>query len=128
MFILGVLSCVGHDFFLPFLAIVRQKCDKSNSGSLEGSEIKHFYDLLTHREEIDVIYAKYAQTEGQMSAANLLNFLLNEQRETVSMEHAVKLIEKYELDDTGKMARVTVKLIGSTCTLSTFTFICIPVI
>lgn len=79
-----------------------QKCDKSNSGSLEGSEIKHFYELLTHREEIDVIYSKYAQTEGQMSSRDLLNFLLNEQREVeATMEDALKLIDKYEVDGAG---------------------------
>lgn len=78
-----------------------QKCDKSNSGSLEGPEIKHFYDLLTHREEIDVIYGQYAETDGQMSCKDLLNFLLNEQREDVSMQDALKLIEKYEVDATG---------------------------
>ena len=80
---------------------VAQMCDESNSGSLEGSEIKHFYDLLTQREEIDVIYGKYTQTEGQMSARDLLNFLLNEQREQVSIEYALKLIEQYEVDGTG---------------------------
>ncbi|XP_039983240.1 1-phosphatidylinositol 4,5-bisphosphate phosphodiesterase delta-1a isoform X1 [Xiphias gladius] len=80
-------------------------CDESNSGSLEGSEIKHFYDLLTEREEIDVIYGKYAQTEGQMSARDLLNFLLNEQREQVSMEDSLKLIEKYEVDGTAKQKK-----------------------
>ncbi|XP_060920121.1 1-phosphatidylinositol 4,5-bisphosphate phosphodiesterase delta-1a isoform X1 [Labrus mixtus] len=79
-----------------------KKCDTSNSGSLEGSEIKHFYDLLTHREEIDVVYGNFAETEGQMSARDLLNFLLNEQREQVSMEDALKLIEKYEVDETAK--------------------------
>ncbi|XP_040921288.1 1-phosphatidylinositol 4,5-bisphosphate phosphodiesterase delta-1a isoform X2 [Toxotes jaculatrix] len=79
-----------------------KKCDESKSGTLEGSEIKHFYDLLTQREEIDVIYGKYAQTEGQMSARDLLSFLLNEQREQVSMEDALKLIEKYEMDGTAK--------------------------
>uniref|UniRef100_A0A8C6SVA8 Phosphoinositide phospholipase C n=1 Tax=Neogobius melanostomus TaxID=47308 RepID=A0A8C6SVA8_9GOBI len=78
------------------------KCDTSNSGTLEDTEIKHFYDLLTHRQEIDVIYEKYAQTEGQMSDKDLLNFLLNEQREQVTMPHALKLIEKYELDETAK--------------------------
>lgn len=79
-----------------------QKCDTSNSGSLEGSEIKHFYDLLTHREEIDVIYSKYAETDGQMSSRDLLNFLLNEQREEdARMEDALKLIDKYEVDSAG---------------------------
>ncbi|KAM9332467.1 1-phosphatidylinositol 4,5-bisphosphate phosphodiesterase delta-1a isoform 2-T2 [Pholidichthys leucotaenia] len=79
-----------------------KKCDKSNSGSLEDSEIKHFYDLLTCREEIDVIYGTYAQTEGQMSSRDLLNFLLNEQREKVTVGDALKLIEKYEVDETAK--------------------------
>ncbi|XP_068199825.1 1-phosphatidylinositol 4,5-bisphosphate phosphodiesterase delta-1a isoform X1 [Antennarius striatus] len=82
-----------------------KKCDTSNSGSLEGPEIKHFYDLLTHREEIDVIYGKYAETRGQMSTRNLLNFLLNEQREQASMEDALKLIEKYEVDETAKQSK-----------------------
>ncbi|XP_071341215.1 1-phosphatidylinositol 4,5-bisphosphate phosphodiesterase delta-1a isoform X2 [Trachinotus anak] len=80
-------------------------CDESNSGSLEGSEIKHFYDLLTQREEIDVIYGNYAQTEGQMSARDLLSFLLNEQREQVSMEDALKMIEKYEMDEMAKQRK-----------------------
>uniref|UniRef100_A0A4W6DBZ3 Phosphoinositide phospholipase C n=1 Tax=Lates calcarifer TaxID=8187 RepID=A0A4W6DBZ3_LATCA len=85
-----------------YAADIFKRCDKSNSGSLEGSEIKHFYDLLTHREEIDVIYGKYAETEGQMSTRDLLNFLLNEQREQASFEDALKLIEKYEMDGTAK--------------------------
>lgn len=69
---------------------------------MEGSEIEHFYDLLTQREEIDVIYDKYAVTEGQMSSKDLLNFLLNEQREQVTLHDAVRLIEKYEVDQTGR--------------------------
>ncbi|XP_016334803.1 1-phosphatidylinositol 4,5-bisphosphate phosphodiesterase delta-1-like [Sinocyclocheilus anshuiensis] len=79
-----------------------KKCDTSNSGTLEGSEIKHFYDLLTYREEMDAIYGKYASTNGQMSSSDLLNFLQKEQKEPVSLEHAKKLIEKYEVDETGK--------------------------
>lgn len=70
---------------------------------MEGSEIKHFYDLLTQREEIDVIYEQYAETEGQMTTRDLLKFLMNEQREQVSTEDALKLIEKYEVDETGKV-------------------------
>ncbi|XP_059380612.1 1-phosphatidylinositol 4,5-bisphosphate phosphodiesterase delta-1a isoform X1 [Carassius carassius] len=79
-----------------------KRCDTSNSGTLEGSEIKYFYDLLTYREEIDVIYGKYANTNGQMSSGDLLNFLQKEQRESVSLEYAKKLIEKYEVDETAK--------------------------
>lgn len=50
-----------------------------------------------------MIYGQYAETEGQMSTRDLLNFLLNEQREQASMEDAVKLIEKYEVDGTGRV-------------------------
>ncbi|KAM7369873.1 hypothetical protein PAMP_011163 [Pampus punctatissimus] len=81
------------------------KCDTSKSGTLEGSEIKLFYDQLTQRQEIDVIYGKYAQTEGQMSAEDLLNFLQTEQREMVTKEDALRLIEKYELDGTAKQKK-----------------------
>uniref|UniRef100_A0A8C3AL24 Phosphoinositide phospholipase C n=1 Tax=Cyclopterus lumpus TaxID=8103 RepID=A0A8C3AL24_CYCLU len=88
-----------------YAADIFKQCDKSNSGSLEGSEIKHFYDLLTYREEIDVIYGQCAHTDGQMSAEDLLNFLLNEQREQVSMVDALKLIEKYEVDETAKQKK-----------------------
>lgn len=85
-----------------YAAELFRTCDTSNSGTLEDTEIKHFYDLLTHREEIDIIYGKYAWTEGQMSAKDLLNFLLNEQREQATMQDSLKLIDKYEMDETAK--------------------------
>lgn len=70
---------------------------------MEGSEIRHFYDLLTQREEINVIYDKYSGPGGQMSSKDLLNFLLNEQREEATLQDAVRLIDKYEVDQTGKL-------------------------
>ncbi|XP_008394426.1 1-phosphatidylinositol 4,5-bisphosphate phosphodiesterase delta-1a isoform X2 [Poecilia reticulata] len=82
-----------------------KKCDTSNSGTLEDLEIQEFYNHLTKREEIDVIYADYAKTEGEMSARDLLDFLLNEQREQATMESALKLIEKYELDEAAKQKK-----------------------
>lgn len=85
---------------MPLLSLF-QKCDQSKCGFLEGKEIEHFYKILTQREEIDVIYGKYATTDGLMSAADLLNFLLNEQREDASQNDALQLIEKYELDENG---------------------------
>lgn len=66
-----------------------------------------------------VIYNKYALTEGQMSAANLLDFLQTEQKESVSLEDAQKLIEKYEPDQTGNGER---GLILSVCLLDYCTF------
>ncbi|XP_049605446.1 1-phosphatidylinositol 4,5-bisphosphate phosphodiesterase delta-1a isoform X1 [Syngnathus scovelli] len=86
-----------------------KKCDESNSGYLEDFEIKRFYDLLTQREEIDVIYQNYAQTDGQMSARDLLNFLLNEQRENATVSDALRLIEKYEVDETAKQNHLMTK-------------------
>ncbi|KAK2886525.1 1-phosphatidylinositol 4,5-bisphosphate phosphodiesterase delta-1a isoform X1 [Channa argus] len=85
------------------------QCDESKSGTLEGSEIKIFYNLLTKREEVDVIYGKYSQTNGQMSATDLLNFLLNEQRETATLKDALQLIEKYEVDPTAKQVNCMTK-------------------
>ncbi|XP_077365454.1 1-phosphatidylinositol 4,5-bisphosphate phosphodiesterase delta-1a isoform X2 [Festucalex cinctus] len=79
-----------------------KKCDESNSGYLEDMEIKTFYELLTQREEIDVIYGNYAQTDAQLSVRDLLNFLLNEQRENATVSDALRLIEKYEMDETAK--------------------------
>ncbi|KAJ8375006.1 hypothetical protein SKAU_G00055860 [Synaphobranchus kaupii] len=85
------------------------KCDESESGTLEGHEIKQFYNLLTHREEVDVIYTKYAGTDGKMSSEDLLNFLLKEQRESVSVDDAVQLIQKYELDESAKQKKQMTK-------------------
>uniref|UniRef100_A0A672I527 Phosphoinositide phospholipase C n=1 Tax=Salarias fasciatus TaxID=181472 RepID=A0A672I527_SALFA len=79
-----------------------KKCDKSNTGLLSGEEIEHFYDLLTHREEIDVIYGAYAKTTGYMSPQNLLDFLMKEQREEVTLADAHNIIRKFEPDEGAK--------------------------
>lgn len=79
-----------------------QQCDKSNSGYLTGGEIEHLYDLLTHREEIDVIYGEYAKTTGFMSPENLVEFLMKEQREKASVADAHKIIETNEPDENGE--------------------------
>lgn len=79
-----------------------QKCDKSKSGFLDGEEIEHFYNLLTRREEIDVIYGEYARTKGFMSPENLVEFLMKEQREKASLADAHNIIKKYEPDENRK--------------------------
>ncbi|XP_041964555.1 1-phosphatidylinositol 4,5-bisphosphate phosphodiesterase delta-1b isoform X1 [Alosa sapidissima] len=86
-----------------------EKCDASKCGFLEGKEIEHFYEILTHREEIDVIYGEYAKTGGMMSAEDLLYFLNKEQREAVDLNHALNLIDKYELDSSAKEKKVMSK-------------------
>lgn len=79
-----------------------QKCDKSKSGYLAGEEIEHFYDLLTHREEIEVIYGAYAKTTGFMSPEDLVEFLMKEQREKAALADAYNIIKKFEPDESGK--------------------------
>ncbi|KAF7213827.1 1-phosphatidylinositol 4,5-bisphosphate phosphodiesterase delta-1a isoform X1 [Nothobranchius furzeri] len=88
-----------------YAAEIFKKCDTSNSGTLEGTEIKEFYDLLTHREEIKVIYESYAKTEGQMSDEDLVSFLQKEQREQASLADAHRLIEECEMDETAKQQK-----------------------
>ncbi|KAL7842838.1 hypothetical protein SRHO_G00245270 [Serrasalmus rhombeus] len=85
-----------------YVQMLIEKCDQSKCGSLDGEEIQHFYEILTQREEIDVIYGAYAKTEGMLSAANLLDFLQKEQKEQVDLSYAAQLIEKYEVDETAK--------------------------
>ncbi|MGH0139693.1 UNVERIFIED_CONTAM: hypothetical protein FKN15_042980 [Acipenser sinensis] len=55
------------------------ECDRSHSKMLEGPEIEEFYKRLTHRNEIEVIYSKYAGSKGKMSVEDLGNFLRMEQ-------------------------------------------------
>lgn len=95
---------LNQQWFLRFSpgALFKQKCDKSNSGFLSGKEIEHFYDLLTHRQEIDVIYGEYAKTTGFMNGENLVEFLMKEQREKASLVNALKIIESCEPDENGQ--------------------------
>uniref|UniRef100_A0A6Q2Y627 Phosphoinositide phospholipase C n=1 Tax=Esox lucius TaxID=8010 RepID=A0A6Q2Y627_ESOLU len=79
-----------------------RQCDKSKSGYLSEEEIKTFYNLLTRRQEIDEIYAEYAKTTGFMSAENLLDFLIKEQKEEATLADANRLIDQYERDDKEK--------------------------
>nr|XP_057922783.1 1-phosphatidylinositol 4,5-bisphosphate phosphodiesterase delta-1b isoform X2 [Doryrhamphus excisus] len=86
-----------------------EKCDKSKSGYLAGEEIKDFYELLTYREEIDVIYQAYAKSAGFMSAEDLVEFLLKEQREKATLAEARQIIHKFELDEKAKDKNVLTK-------------------
>ncbi|XP_040026362.2 1-phosphatidylinositol 4,5-bisphosphate phosphodiesterase delta-1 isoform X1 [Gasterosteus aculeatus] len=86
-----------------------QKCDKSKSGYLAGEEIEHFYKLLTHREEIDVIYGEYAKATGFMSPQNLVDFLIKEQREAATLADAHDIIQKHEPDENAKEKKLLSK-------------------
>lgn len=86
-----------------------KKCDTSKSGYLSGKELQRFYDLLTHREEIDVIYGEYAKTTGFMNPDNLVEFLMKEQREKASLADAHQIIDQCEPDETAKAKKLLSK-------------------
>lgn len=52
-----------------------------------------------------MIYGEYAKTTGFMSAENLVEFLMKEQREKASLVNALKIIESCEPDDNGQCLR-----------------------
>ncbi|XP_069047315.1 1-phosphatidylinositol 4,5-bisphosphate phosphodiesterase delta-1a isoform X1 [Lepisosteus oculatus] len=103
------LKHINFEVNESYADLIFVKCDKSRSGTLEGSEIEEFYKILTYRQEIDVIYTKYAQTEGKMSPQDLAQFLQHEQLEAVTASDACSLIEKYEVDEEAKQKRQMTK-------------------
>uniref|UniRef100_A0A8C5A483 Phosphoinositide phospholipase C n=1 Tax=Gadus morhua TaxID=8049 RepID=A0A8C5A483_GADMO len=92
-----------------YAEILFKQCDASKSGYLSGAEIERFYELLTQRPEIDIIYSEYARTTGLMSAADLQQFLVQEQREEATLADAHALIDKYEPDEKVKEKKLLSK-------------------
>ncbi|XP_040208727.1 1-phosphatidylinositol 4,5-bisphosphate phosphodiesterase delta-1 isoform X2 [Rana temporaria] len=86
-----------------------QQCDKSQTGALEDDEIEEFYKILTMRDEIDVIFDTYKSNERLLSAEKLQKFLAVEQRETVTLEQAASLIDKYEPSEEAKKQQCLTK-------------------
>ncbi|XP_078120799.1 1-phosphatidylinositol 4,5-bisphosphate phosphodiesterase delta-1-like isoform X2 [Sander vitreus] len=103
---LRLINIEMDDYYTEMLF---KKCDTSKSGYLAGEEIEHFYDLLTHREEIDVIYGEYAKTSGFMSPQNLVDFLIKEQREKATLADAYNIIQKNEPDENAKEKKLLSK-------------------
>ncbi|XP_057714453.1 1-phosphatidylinositol 4,5-bisphosphate phosphodiesterase delta-1b [Corythoichthys intestinalis] len=103
------MRLINIDIDDSYAEMLFEKCDKSKSGYLSGEEIQHFYDLLTYREEIDVIYKEYARSAGVMKPENLVEFLQNEQREMISLADANQIIETFEPDEKAKEKRIMTK-------------------
>lgn len=94
------MCLINIDVDEDYTEMLFKKCDTSKNGYLSGEELKHFYDLLTDREEIDVIYGEYAKTMGYMNPDNLVEFLMKEQREKASLADAHRIIDSWEPDET----------------------------
>lgn len=103
------MRLINVDVDDEYTEMLFKKCDKSRSGYLSGEELQHFYDLLTHREEIDVIYGEYAKTTGFMNPDNLVEFLMKEQREKASLADAHRIIDQCEPDETAKAKKLLSK-------------------
>ncbi|KAE8595388.1 hypothetical protein XENTR_v10015718 [Xenopus tropicalis] len=105
----GFLQEVNIETDESYAKQIFQHCDKSQSGTLEGEEIEEFYKILTEREEIDVIFATYADGGNFMSSDNLIRFLQQEQRESAGAEYAKSLIDKYEPSEQAKKQEAMTK-------------------
>ncbi|XP_061791484.1 1-phosphatidylinositol 4,5-bisphosphate phosphodiesterase delta-1-like [Nerophis lumbriciformis] len=103
------MRLINADVEDSYADMLFEQCDKSKSGFLAGKEIQHFYDLLTYREAIDVIYQEYAKSAGAMSPEDLVEFLMKEQREKTTLEDANKIIDKFEPDEKAKAKNVLSK-------------------
>ncbi|XP_048367317.1 LOW QUALITY PROTEIN: 1-phosphatidylinositol 4,5-bisphosphate phosphodiesterase delta-1 [Sphaerodactylus townsendi] len=87
-----------------------ERCDTSQTDTLEDDEIEVFYKLLTEREEIGGIFSRYSDTEQIMSLDNLVRFLQEEQHEEdAGLEMARSLIERYEPNETIKQEQAMTK-------------------
>lgn len=62
-----------------------------------------------------MIYREYARSAGVMSCENLVEFLLNEQQEMITLAEAHKIIEKFEPDEKGERCPC-----GMSCFIHTF--------
>ncbi|XP_033838586.1 1-phosphatidylinositol 4,5-bisphosphate phosphodiesterase delta-1-like isoform X1 [Periophthalmus magnuspinnatus] len=103
------MRLINVDVDDEYTEMLFKKCDTSKTGYLSGEEIKHLYELLTDREEIDVIYGEYARTTGYMNPDNLVEFLMKEQREKASLTDAHRIIDQCEPDDAAKAKKLLSK-------------------
>uniref|UniRef100_A0A8D2LHS5 Phosphoinositide phospholipase C n=1 Tax=Varanus komodoensis TaxID=61221 RepID=A0A8D2LHS5_VARKO len=87
-----------------------EKCDTSQTDTLEDDEIEEFYKILTERNEIDQIFVKHSGGEETMSLGHLERFLREVQHEDgAGPELALSLIERYEPNETVKQGKCMTK-------------------
>ncbi|XP_043923491.1 1-phosphatidylinositol 4,5-bisphosphate phosphodiesterase delta-1 isoform X2 [Protopterus annectens] len=96
------LSLVNIEIDDVYAKEIFQKCDKSNSDTLEDSEIEEFCKLLLKREEISDLFSNYSDNDNIISTSQLAKFLSSEQFQNLGEEYAVSLIEKYEINEAAK--------------------------
>ncbi|XP_043911054.1 1-phosphatidylinositol 4,5-bisphosphate phosphodiesterase delta-3 [Protopterus annectens] len=75
-----------------------QKCDTSNSKTLEGQEIEEFCTMLLRRKELEEIFKRYSGEDLILSAEELMEFL-KDQQENATLENSRRIIQQYELNE-----------------------------
>ncbi|KAM6986783.1 1-phosphatidylinositol 4,5-bisphosphate phosphodiesterase delta-4-like [Aplochiton taeniatus] len=79
------------------------RADESDTGSLDSEEFVQFYKMLTKREDVWTVFQDYSRDGEKLTASELQDFLLQEQRETKSSrQRAQELIDLYELSEAAK--------------------------
>ncbi|XP_078385985.1 1-phosphatidylinositol 4,5-bisphosphate phosphodiesterase delta-3-like isoform X2 [Cetorhinus maximus] len=78
-----------------------QRCDKSKTNKLEEQEIEEFCNLLMQRPELEEIFQRYLGKEQWLTVGEMENFL-KEQKEMVTKEICLSIMQKYGLNDNAK--------------------------
>ncbi|XP_059811761.1 1-phosphatidylinositol 4,5-bisphosphate phosphodiesterase delta-3-like [Hypanus sabinus] len=96
---LKMINLKVNDDYVNFLF---QQCDKSKTSKLEEHEIEEFCKLLMQRPELEQIFQHFSGKEERLSIDGLELFL-EEQKETVTKENCLNIIQKYRVYDNGQI-------------------------
>lgn len=76
------------------------EADSDSNGVLKEEELEHFLKRLYQRREILSIFKTFAS--DYMAADDFMTFLNDYQKENVMRNDCIKMIEKYEMDETNR--------------------------
>ncbi|XP_051894869.1 1-phosphatidylinositol 4,5-bisphosphate phosphodiesterase delta-3-like isoform X2 [Pristis pectinata] len=96
---LKMINLKVNDDYVNFLF---QQCDKSKTNKLEEHEIEEFCKLLMQRPELEQIFQHFSGKEQRLTIDGLELFL-KEQKEMVTKENCLNVMQKYGLHDNGKL-------------------------
>uniref|UniRef100_UPI00398EF2B1 1-phosphatidylinositol 4,5-bisphosphate phosphodiesterase delta-3-like n=1 Tax=Pristiophorus japonicus TaxID=55135 RepID=UPI00398EF2B1 len=82
-----------------------QQCDKSKTNKLEEHEIEEFCKLLMQRPELEEIFQRFSGKGQWLTVGEMENFL-KEQKEIVTKENCLSIIQKYGLKDNAKQKQL----------------------
>ncbi|XP_067825229.1 1-phosphatidylinositol 4,5-bisphosphate phosphodiesterase delta-3-like [Heptranchias perlo] len=78
-----------------------QQCDKSKTNKLEEHEIEEFCKLLMQRPELEKIFERFSGENQWLTVGEMENFL-KEQKEMITKESSLSILQKYGLNDNAK--------------------------